>query len=63
MKSERIQTVIRLSPELLYKNTGVAKKNRRSPNAQHEQLAQNCVDDYEKEQGEIPFDLEKTAIE
>lgn len=63
MRSERIQTGIRFEPELLYKITIVAKKNHRSLNAQLEHLAQLCVDAYEKEHGEIPFDLEKTAIE
>lgn len=63
MKPERIQTGIRFSPELLYKITFVAKKNHRSLNAQLEHLAQLCVDAYEKEHEEIPFDLEKMSIE
>ena len=55
--------MIRFTQELLYKITVVAKNNHRSLNAQLEHLAHICVYAYEKEHGEIPFDLEKTAIE
>ena len=56
MATNKIQTGIRFEPELLYKITHVAKQNKRSLNAQLEYLAQICVNDYEKENGEIPID-------
>ena len=56
MATNRIQTGIRFEPELLYKITQIAKSNKRSLNAQLEFLAQNCVDEYEKANGEIPLD-------
>ncbi len=56
MATNKIQTGIRFEPDLLYKITVVAKQNKRSLNAQLEFLAQNCVKDYEKENGEIQVD-------
>ena len=56
MATNKIQTGIRFEPELLYKITQVAKFNKRSLNAQLEFLAQNCVKDFENENGEIPLD-------
>ena len=56
MATSKIQTGIRFEPELLYKITQIAKKNKRSLNAQLEFLTQECVDRYEKENGEIPLD-------
>ena len=56
MATNKIQTGIRFEPELLYKISQVAKKNKRSLNAQLEFLAQNCVEEFEKENGEIPVD-------
>ena len=56
MATNKIQTGIRFEPELLYKITQIAKKNKRSLNAQLEFLAQSCVEEYEKENGEIPLD-------
>ena len=53
MATDRIQTGIRFSEELLRKITYIAKKNHRSLNAQLEHLAQMCVDKYEKENGSI----------
>lgn len=53
MATNKIQTGIRFTPELLYKITFISKKNMRSLNAQLEYLAQNCVEEYEKEHGEI----------
>ena len=53
MPTQKIQTGIRFEPELLYKITQVAKKNKRSLNAQLEFLAQNCVEKYEAENGKI----------
>ena len=56
MATNKIQTGIRFEPELLYKIAFVAKKNMRSLNAQLEFLAQQCVDSFESEHGEIPLD-------
>ena len=56
MATNKIQTGIRFEPELLYKITCVAKENKRSLNAQLEFLAQQCVKEYEAENGAIPVD-------
>lgn len=56
MATNKIQTGIRFEPELLYKITQIAKKNKRSLNAQLEFLAQGCVEEYESINGEIPLD-------
>ena len=56
MATNKVQTGIRFEPELLYKITQVAKKNKRSLNAQLEFLAQNCVAEFESSNGEIPID-------
>ena len=56
MATNKIQTGIRFQPELLYKITCVAKENKRSLNAQLEFLAQQCVKEYEAENGAIPVD-------
>ncbi len=56
MASIKIQTGIRFEPELLYKITYVAKENKRSLNAQLEYLAQQCVREFEAENGAIPVD-------
>ena len=59
MATNKIQTGIRFEPELLYKITHVAKQNKRSLNAQLEFLAQQCVKEFEGENGPIPLDDEK----
>lgn len=56
MATNKVQTGIRFEPELLYKITQVAKKNKRSLNAQLEFLAQECVAEFEAENGEIQLD-------
>ena len=56
MATNKIQTGIRFEPELLYKITHIAKKNKRSLNAQLEFLAQNCVQEFEDANGAIPID-------
>ena len=56
MATNKIQTGIRFEPELLYKITKVAKANKRSLNAQLEFLAQECVADFEKQNGTIEID-------
>ena len=59
MATNKIQTGIRFEPELLYKISKVAKENKRSLNAQLEFLAQNCVKEYESENGEIKVSEEE----
>lgn len=56
MATNKIQTGIRFEPELLYKISFVAKDSKRSLNAQLEYLAQQCVKQYEAEDGAIPVD-------
>ncbi|MGM9608232.1 MAG: Arc family DNA-binding protein [Oscillospiraceae bacterium] len=58
MATNKVQTGIRFEPELLYKITYVAKRNKRSLNAQLEYLAQECVQRYEAENGPISIDEE-----
>ena len=59
MATNKVQTGIRFEPELLYKISCVAKQNKRSLNAQLEFLAQECVQQFEAEHGEIPIDEEQ----
>jgi len=56
MATNKIQTGIRFEPELLYKIGHVARKNKRSLNAQLEFLAQECVRAFETENGPIDVD-------
>lgn len=56
MPTDKIQTGIRFEPELLYKITYVAKRNKRSLNAQLEFLAQECVQQYEAAHEPIEID-------
>ena len=56
MATNKIQTGIRFEPELLYKITYIAKENKRSLNAQLEYLAQQCVREFETENGSIQID-------
>ena len=59
MATNKIQTGIRFEPNLLYKITFIAKQNKRSLNAQLEYLAQTCVAQFEKENGEIAVSEEQ----
>ncbi len=59
MATNKVQTGIRFEPELLYRISYVAKRNRRSLNAQLEYLAQLCVKEYEAKEGPIPADAEE----
>lgn len=59
MAADKVQTGVRLEPELLYKISYVAKKNLRSMNGQIEYLVQECVKAYESQNGEIPIDPDK----
>jgi len=58
MPTEKIQTGIRFKEEMLKKITYIAKKNRRSLNAQLEFITQNCIEEYEAEKGEIILEWE-----
>lgn len=53
MATDKIQTGIRFTEETLKKITFIAKKQRRSLNAQLEFLAETCIEKYEAENGEI----------
>lgn len=53
MATEKIQTGIRFTEDMLLKIAYIAKKNHRSLNAQLEYLAQNCIDEFELEKGQI----------
>ncbi len=57
--ANKVQTGLRLEPELLYKIAYVAKANKRSLNAQLEYLSENCVKEFEEVNGQIPIDEEK----
>ena len=51
MPTNKVQTGIRFEAETLAKITHIAKKNRRSLNAQLEFLAEKCIEEYELEKG------------
>lgn len=53
MATNKVQTGTRFEPELLYKMTYIAKKNKRSLNAQLEYLAERCVEEFEASNGVI----------
>ena len=59
MATNKVQTGIRFEPELLYKITQVAKRNKRSLNAQLEFLAEQCVREFEETNGEIEPDYDQ----
>jgi hypothetical protein len=59
MPTSKIQTGLRLEPEALRKLTWLAKKQKRSLNAQLEFAAQQCIDEYEAANGPIPLDAEE----
>ena len=58
MTADKIQTGLRLEIGTWKKVCFIAKKNKRSLNAQMEFLAQECIEKYEREQGKIPIDRE-----
>lgn len=53
MSTTKVQTGVRFEEEMLLKITYIARRNRRSFNAQMEYLAQQCIEQYEKENGTI----------
>ncbi|MCL1859151.1 MAG: Arc family DNA-binding protein [Oscillospiraceae bacterium] len=56
MATDKIQTGLRLEEKALKKITFIAKTKKRSLNAQIEYAVQKCIEEYEKENGEIKFD-------
>ena len=59
MAKDRIQTGVRFEEKMLNKITYIAKKNRRSLNAQLEFLAEQCIETYEEKHGEIQLSDEE----
>ena len=59
MATKKIQTGLRCEEEMLVKITYIAKKNRRSLNAQLEFLTQKCIEEYESNHGEIALSDEE----
>jgi hypothetical protein len=55
----RLQAGLRLDAIILSKITFIAKKNKRSLNAQIEFLVQEFVEEYEGKHGAIPLDPEE----
>ena len=53
MPTDKIQTGIRFTEEVLLKMSYIAKKNCRSLNAQLEFLSLKCIAEYEAENGGI----------
>lgn len=56
MATNKIQTGLRLTEETLYKITYIAKKERRSLNAQLEYATDKCIEEYEQLHGVIPHE-------
>jgi hypothetical protein len=54
----KIQTGLRLEPDILKKATWIAKKQKRSLNAQLEFAVQQCIEEYEAANGAIPIEEE-----
>lgn len=59
MATNKIQAGIRFEEKMLRKITHIAKRNRRSLNAQVEFLVQQCIEEYEAENGSIHLDDEE----
>ncbi|MCL2367673.1 MAG: hypothetical protein FWC72_01630 [Oscillospiraceae bacterium] len=53
MATDKIPSGVRFEEDMLLKMAYIAKRNRRSLNAQLEFLAQTCIEEYEAENGEI----------
>ena len=58
MTTTKIQTGLRLEPDILKKTTWIAKKQKRSLNAQLEFVVQQSVEEYESAHGPIPIEFE-----
>ena len=59
MATDRVQTGLRFTEDMLLKISYISKKNYRSLNAQMEFLAQECIEKYEREYGEIQIPEEE----
>ena len=62
MATYKIQTGLRLEEEMHAKMTFIAQKKRRSLNAQLEILVQNCIEEYEREAGEIEINIDDKPL-
>jgi len=60
--TDKIQTGIRFTEEVLLKTSYIAKKNCRSLNAQLEFLALKCIEEYEMENGTIQIPEENKFL-
>ena len=57
MPTNKIQTGLRLEPDILKKATWIARREKRSLNAQLEYAVQKCVEEYESLHGVIPVEV------
>lgn len=53
MKDEMLRYTLRINPALMEKFAYVAEYNGRTKNREIEQLIKRCVEDFEKQHGEI----------
>ncbi|MDR0324958.1 MAG: hypothetical protein LBI19_02535 [Oscillospiraceae bacterium] len=53
-KRDLVTSSVRFETDTYIKISHIAEKNRRSFNAQMEYLALLCIEEYEREKGEIP---------
>ena len=58
MATTKIQTGLRLEPDILKKTTWLARKQKRSLNAQLEFVVQQSIEEYEAAHGTIPVEFE-----
>lgn len=58
MATDKIQTGLRLTESELNKITFIARRNKRSLNAQIEFLVQECIEEYERVHGVISLPAE-----
>ena len=58
MTTNKVQTGLRLEPDALKKATWLAKKQKRSLNAQLEFAVQQSIEEYEAAHGAIPVEFE-----
>lgn len=63
MAKSKIQTSLRVAPDVLEKITYIAELNHRSFNGQIECLIELCIEEYEKEHGVIPTTEDFGSIE
>ena len=56
MSTDKVQTGLRLDYVTLRKITQIAKRQKRSLNAQIEYAVQSCIDEFESKHGSIVLD-------